>query len=296
MNRVSILLYHKSLSLSLINESIHFIIDNVNVSFTVDNNEISMILTGRKKCENLDKIFFLIFDYLFLLLGSYPKIIERKYNDKAVSISDLANKFLTSDNYYKNNMNLVAINSTILNKDCLNSFKNLNGDIISLLGYITSDVYKNVLFYHKILMLLQLVDGVYFSDKKLSDELRKTLGLKKKDRLYFRHKVQNLMEKFFRVHKSYNLGLMRHLRVTKRKYIDVLVDTRDAHSHIMNKEFQMSNTIEMYMHFEILYLAIRIFLIERYLISTSKHRIHFDKNGLEYYTTCFNQWVENTIR
>lgn len=81
---------------------------------------------------------------------------------------------------------------------------------------------------------------------------------------------------FFSYHRKYNLDILPLMHIGQYKYLRILTDTRNWYSHFWadkKKPDRLINGSEMLISFEIVYLIVRLYLIDKLSVSVDEERV-----------------------
>ena len=74
-------------------EKFEFKYDNVTVTLEIDNKKFIATFVGRKSVEKIMKVYQMVYDVIFLMLGGFPKRECVIVNDIEISTSEWVRKY-----------------------------------------------------------------------------------------------------------------------------------------------------------------------------------------------------------
>ena len=247
--------------------------------------DVSLVISGRKGYEKLRKLFFELFELLFIYLGHYPLILSLEYNGISADLKDLINKYHSSRRFGRL-LPTCDINAETINENALLHLRALKELPLFSLEYIVSSEYDSIIITHRLLLLLQAMEGLVTQTQRASVEvaLKKITGKTGKEKTHKKAVFFICRESFFGFHRKYNCEILQSLGLTKKSFLAKATDTRNVYSHFYNPkpdEIPISQGDETIYFFEILFFATRIFLctqlgikLKDQNIRESYYRIH----------------------
>ena len=98
MNTLKIVAWHKAFKTYYF-QPFEFTYQNITIRLEIKNRKIIITLSGRKSIEEIWKIYFKVYDLLFLFLGAFPKQERVLANDVEINMSERIRKYDTSSVY-----------------------------------------------------------------------------------------------------------------------------------------------------------------------------------------------------
>lgn len=256
MNEMKIMAVHKCFIINHI-EKFQNRIDNNIITVETRNDEIIIYIRSRKGRDKLCSFGFQIMEILFIYIGAFPEFKSVIINGVEQDTTQYANKFSTYSYYVRNDLLMCKINAESLNETVFQRFKMINHMPLSSMEYIFSQPYKKVNIAHKVTLLTHVIEGIT-PDK------------------YYKERVGDVFEEFFRYHRKYGCEIMHLLNKNRKSFIEVFVDTRHWYSHFLRESERigrMKSGTEMVIYFDILYYCIRFYLIKKLEVTVCGDKI-----------------------
>ncbi len=210
MNEMKILAVHKCFVVNHIKEFQNKIDNNI-ISVETRNDEILVYIRSRKGTDKLCSFGFQIMEILFLYMGAFPEFKLVTINGVEQDITQYANKFSTYSYFVRNDLLMCKIDAESLNETVFQRFKMINHMPVSSMEYIFSQSYKKVNIAHKVTLLTHVIEGI--TPNK-----------------FFKERVEDIFEEFFRYHRKYGCEIMNLLNKNRKSFVDVFVDTSISHN------------------------------------------------------------------
>lgn len=268
-------------------------IDNCKVEIESQQNNLYIQIIGRRKEEKLKKLLSDLETLFFFYLGSFPILESMHINDNMIDISNRANKFITSNNFLKDNLVICDINENTVTEQKIMGLRKIKSYPIYSFQCLLSQSYDSVITNHKMTLLLHIIDGLYEVDKnQLKIEKQ---NIKKKYPESNKGTVGDYMAAiywlcnnyFFRYHKKYACEIMPLLKVTQYKFMSRLAETRNWYSHFLKesqKPLRIVKGRDFIIYFELVCYMIRLSVIDRIGTTVDENRIK------EFYYTV-HDWI-----
>ncbi len=226
---------------------------------------INTNMSGDGKEEILWDTFSIVYDLLFVAVGSFPQLTSIMIDDSSVDLTKLAHKYTTAEAFKVDCFRVLNINSSLINSESIDKMKEINRKPLWSLEYIVSEAYSKVATVHKTALLLHTAEGLCNS-------------IDTQD-VSFISKMEAVFESFFRYQESESLidQFTSSFGETSDKFYKFLVDTRDDITHYLeeidktrstrNKELSLdrkanNSTIYMWELLFCIYIAIRLYIAE----------------------------------
>lgn len=189
---------------------------------------ISVSIVGRKGAEHLRKLFFEIIDMLFIYLGSCPSQETISINGVEIDRKSILEKYYPSVKYGRL-LALCDINASSINDTMLQKKREIEAVPLFSMEYLLSAGYDNLNVVHRLLLLLQAIEGIVSEAQRNSvlSELRK---LSKKTGKLGDHlqSVYFICKKsFFNYHRKYKCEILKLLGTSRSSFIKTATDTRN---------------------------------------------------------------------
>lgn len=285
INFLKVDLIHKSSEIQK-NKEFHFNYKDVKISFFKNSPTFTITLESKATEAILESIFFEIYDYLFLLLGSFPIIKILEINGKLSETSNFSRKYNTAKYFDRINLTFVPISKETINEKVLLEFRQINSDVISSLQFIVSEAYVDVVIFHKLMMILHVVDGLV--DRRLERKILEESNETKKEWSNYREKAGQVFKNFTYYDEKYNLDILSTMGLSNEEFLGSLADTRNSHSHFLKfKKLTIKSSIDQLIYFEFLYYSIRLFICDYYF---GLEEFYIEKNICNYYYSVYD-WI-----
>lgn len=244
---------------------------------------VTVLITGRKGAEHLRKLFFEIVDLLFIYLGSCPTQEAISINGVEIDSKYILDKYSPSKKYGRL-LAICDINASSLNEATLQKLRGVEATPFYSLEYILSSGYDNLNIVHRVLLLLQAMEGIVSDSQRDSVRIDLQTLSKKTGALgdhlpsvYFICK-----NSFFNYHRKYKCEILKLLGTSRWSFIKTATDTRNWYSHFLTdarvknkkeKKTPLTDGAEMLYYFEILFFASRLSLCEQMGLSLKESNI-----------------------
>ena len=148
----------------IISKSFEQTLDKFKVNFVYQKEQkdkLIVYINGNEKSQQkvMERLFFKIYDLIFLCAGRYPTLVEFNNED----LTNFIRKYDTSSIYKRTYFIYKKIDANVVcqkNIDKISEFNNNNHSLYSL-GYLMCSSYDKVLWEHKLTLLLHIIDGVF---------------------------------------------------------------------------------------------------------------------------------------
>ena len=269
-NNIKVTFSHKSF---LINNMKSFCteIQDKKIEFSFDGSILELNVCSENDYEEL-RTFCLELDcMMFLYLGTIESIF---YNGELQDITNLANRFTTDSRFIRSAMMVCKITSETINEEIYLKFKE---DILLTafysMQYLVSNAYKAILPVHRITLLSHVVEGVIDIElerrKEIDSNLREKFKITTGDSLgkYFIGESV-VLSVFIEEDRLYNSEILEILGTSEYNFLDTIKNTRAWYSHMWKQKEKinkLNDGKQMVTYFEIIYYAIRLYLIKEVL-------------------------------
>lgn len=146
-------------------QNIDFVAFNYTIS--LKRNEDNLIikiesLNNQSNNMKISTLFSGLFDLIYLCLGKFPKIISYLENGQSYNENELLKKYTSSPLFGKTYFSIRYVDIDVLNEQTLTNIINFNKKNYSLcsLEYLTSKTYDEIMWEHKLTLVLHVLDGV----------------------------------------------------------------------------------------------------------------------------------------
>lgn len=249
-------------------------IQDKKIEFSFDGSILELNVCSENDYEEL-RTFCLELDcMMFLYLGSFPTIESIFYNGELQDITNLANRFTTDSRFIRSAMMVCKITSETINEEIYLKFKE---DILLTafysMQYLVSNAYKAILPVHRITLLSHVVEGVIDIElerrKEIDSNLREKFKITTGDSLgkYFIGESV-VLSVFIEEDRLYNSEILEILGTSEYNFLDTIKNTRAWYSHMWKQKEKinkLNDGKQMVTYFEIIYYAIRLYLIKEVL-------------------------------
>ena len=253
-------------------------IDNIYVSVAFGNDEAELKFIGRKGKEKLSSLSVEVLSIIFIYMGSFPKIEAMRYNQEVLDASALSWKYFTDNYFRKRTSVLCQIDAAHINQTAVNNYRRIRKYPLYSMQSLISEAYTHTMTNHRILLLLHVIDGLVEDNQVAScpSEIMKKYKVSVRSCDYI-CKLYLLCNKyFFSYHRKYNLDILSLMHISQYKYLRILTDTRNWYSHFLadkKKPDRLINGSEMLISFEIVYLIVRLYLIDKLSVPVDEERV-----------------------
>lgn len=268
-------------------------IDNCNVVIerTIRPEAVEVSITGRKGEGHLRELFFEIIDLFFMYLGSCPTPETILVNNVVLDRMYYSDRYVPSSKYGKL-LAVCDISADTINDTTIQKRRNFELEPFFSLEFLLSSGYDNLNIVHRIVLFLQVMEGIVSDSQRVSVKSELQI-LSKKTNNPGQHSLSVYYickNCFFCYHKKYNCEILKLLGFSRREFIKSSTDTRNWYSHYLNetreqhkieKKTPLTDGSEMLYFFEILFFAMRIHLcgqldvdLKENNIKESYYRIH----------------------
>lgn len=249
-------------------DNIVFKYNNIKINIECSNEKLIIMLCGRKSIRKIEAVLFRIYDLLFLILGSFPKMESVFINNNQIDISKLVRKFVSATHFMEQEAILCEISSKTINENMLDKLEMINSNVLSSMEYIVSEYYGHMVTNHRIELMTHTIDGFLRHTQEycvLIKELKNKNP--KKNRIDYIDSVERVFRRFFFYHRKYNVQLLRCMHIkNKYEFLQIIADTRNDFTHFLeNKEHRLIKGKDMVYFIDLIFIANRLFLIEEVL-------------------------------
>lgn len=263
---------------------------NCFVSIRYSRGEIIVTTKSKKSVEKIESILLDIFSMFFIYQGFYPTIKSIKCNGIACN-RDLVGKYFTSKQFKRISHSVIEINENTLCDAVYKKYKELCGTYIYSFEYLCSECYEGITCNHKIMLLLHCLEGYIINSKY--EQLREKAvpkGIEGK----FGKRISFVLKVLFYYDKKFKAELLKLLKVSKKKMIDILSDTRNENSHNLSTVSPLSKNLALkdggYMiyYFYILYYIYRVFIVKELDLDV-------DEDKVKCYLYEIHDWLDDNL-
>jgi len=259
-------------------------INNDFINYSYEGSELILIIKSRKGKNKIKKFFYNLISLMYLYQGYYPLILKLYFNSDEESISDLSGKFFTDNCFRKISHSIVNVNGETISEKIFLNLKKITGSYLYSFEYITSQSYSKITANHKIMILLHSIEGGYINSKYYNQNFNFPKKLKNR----FERRIYFILKDFFYYDKILNVGLLKLLKISRFKMINILADTRNETSHNVKHPNSLKGGDYMIYYFYILYYAFRIFLI-------NELGLNLDVEKIKNYFYEIYDWLNNNL-
>lgn len=139
---------------------------------------------------------------------------------------------------------------------------------------------------HKFVLISHTIDGFVrhsFYENQLKQKVRL---VNPKAKVEYRHRVEVVFEPFFRYHKKFNCEILKAMRISKKKLVDVISDTRNDFSHFLDKKIErLHSGSDMLHYFYVINFALRLFLLSNII------KVCLDDRCVKEYMFTLHDWI-----
>lgn len=261
------------------------------VKFEQTNSVVEVTIIGRKSSEKLNSFFFELLSMMFLYLGSFPKIEKLFVGEQEVDVSKFANKYVSYSYFERKDSYICEISELTICEETYNEFKKMPQMPIYSMQYLVSEHYQYMNIAHKVTLLTHIIDGITHmpaNKKQMKNALRTKYNIPKSEEVgdYLIH-ADIALTPFFKLHSSYNCGIIPFLGKSRYNFLRIVSDTRNWYSHFL-KETQkidrLKSGMEMVIFFELNLYCLRIYIIQ-------SMNIAIDKDATKEYLYTVHDWI-----
>ena len=291
MNSIKIVTNHK------VFESYHFKefvfqYENIQINLSLDEKKFVIVLLGRKSIKKMMDIFFIVYDLVFLILGSFPRREKVFINDLEVDTIKWVKKYNTSSHYIEKESRLCEISLDTVNANTLKNMANIHNQTLSSLEYIVSEYYGHIVTYHRIVLMTHTIEG-FFRHTKDYNLLLQELKIKntRKKKIDYIENVERVFRCFFYYHKKNNVQILKciHLK-NKQLFYKIIADTRNDFSHFLeNNKHRMIEGKDMVYFIDLIFLADRLFILKEIL------NLSIIDEQVKEYMYILHDWIDSMI-
>lgn len=266
--------------------TIHFISDNIDISLANNNKNFELLLSSKKGIKAIEKKFYEVYNFLFLIIGYFPRIQIYQINGIEIDISMIAGKYNTSSHFIKSYSPLCSIDKNIVNANVLSRFTSfVHGKSLSSLEYLTCAEYEHVVVDHKFVLVLHIIDGFIknsYKEEILLKEARREYGNKAK--VKYKKRVRSIFTIFFYYHRKFNCEILKLLDVNTDNFIENICHTRDGLSHLINMPNIISKGDLLIRYFDLTIFSLRLFLLKELAVPLME-------DNVKEYLNVFHDWI-----
>lgn len=285
MNTVEIIAEHTAFDVYWF-QKFEFCYSNVKIELNCPNGKLEIQLSGRKSIDKIFIIFYLLFDLLFLILGGYPIIQDVLTNGEKIDISEWSRKYDTSSHFMKRGLRVADVSINNINANTLGLLETVHHRSLYSMQYLVCKEYEHIVADHKFVLVSHTIDGFVrhsFYENQLKQKVR---FVNPKAKVEYRHRVEAVFEPFFRYHRKFNCEILKAMRVSKKKLVDVVSDTRNDFSHFLDKKAERLNSgCDMLHYFYVINFALRLFLLSNMI------KVYLDDRCVKEYMFALHDWI-----
>lgn len=249
-------------------------IQDKEVHFSFSKDILEMEVTSSDSYDQLESFCLEIDSMMYLYLGSFPEIKLINYNEVIKDITNLADRFSTDSRFNRVTMTLCDITPATINEETYLKFKNnVLGIPVCSMQYLVSSNYKAVLSVHRLTLMTHVMEGIInICQEKRSEinkELREKYSIEKGENLgKYLIQASVVVAPLLQANKVYKADILELLKCDEYLFLKIITDTRNWYVH-MWKEKDKTNKLRegtpMAIYFELLYCAVRLYLIKTFL-------------------------------
>ena len=269
------------------------------VCFNKQFSKLEIIITNNRKVNHMaemEKIFFNIYDMMFLCLGRYPKL--EKFNDE--DTTKFVSKYFTSQNFNKRFFIFKEIDEEVISEQNLEKIQKFNNKSVSLysLQYLVCEKYNDVLWEHKLTLLLHIIDGFCNILPFDLEKVKINFALEFKESLENQDintvgeyilKVYNLIKQYFYIFPDISQSVLQLLGKDNYTFLKTIEETRNWYSHLDTKE-KKSGRINSKDGKSLSYLFIIVCTL-RQKILTEYFDIRLNMSTIRESYACIHDWI-----
>lgn len=291
MNTFKVIAEHKVFSTYFF-EPFEFTYQNVVIRLELQQKKLIMTLQGRKSIKKIKKIFFELYDLLFLILGGFPKRICVLENNLSCDTTKWLGRFDTSSHYMEDDARLCEISLNTINENVLDKMSNVHYQSLSSIEYIVSENYKPMITNHKIELMAHTIEGLLRHTSiynQLFQQLKRNNPRKQK--IDYIEIVERLFTCFFSLHRKYKGEILNCIHVkNKHEFFEIIADTRNDFSHFLEKkQHRLIKGKDMIYFIDLIFYAERLFVL--------KEILEISISGLEAkeYMFVLHDWIDELV-
>lgn len=295
LNKIKITFLHKTFRHNNM-KSFSTEIQGRKINFCFDGEILELIVYSDDEYDELKSFCLELDSMMYLYLGSFPEIKSIEYNDELKDITKLANRFSTDLNFNRATMILCDITSETVNEEIYIAFRN---NVLQIpfysMQYLVSSKYKEVMPAHRLTLMTHVVEGIIDIEQEKRSEIGKELKEKynvEKGKKLGKYLIQasSVTDQFIQADNIYNADILKLLECNEYTFLQTIKDTRNWYSHMWKEDDEDKiNKIEegsmMVIYFEILYCAVRLYLIRNIL------ELDIESNYISEYLYVLHDWI-----
>lgn len=253
-------------------------IDGFITSVYGEEQKLKITIEGRDTQEKAHDLLMDLLCIFFLYLGGFPRIVKIEADNVQVDTEHYVNKYHTWNYFMRNDLAFCNINTDTINDQIVQRYKKIPQMPLFSFQYLVSENYQHVLVPHRITLLLHIIDGI------IPDEIIKRTKKEIKDKYHECNEsidnIGNYMAKayylcrnhFFRYDKTLEWGILSILQTSEYEFLQTISHTRNWYSHFCfkNKPHKLEQGEDMMIYFQIVFDAIRLYLIDEMRITLYK--------------------------
>lgn len=226
-------------------KNVEFIASNHEISLKIKDDNLFLRIQGlNKKSKNISisTLFSAVFDLIYLCLGKFPEIISYTENGQTSKDCELLKKYISSPFFGRTYFAIRCIDSDVINEQTLINIIRLNETNYSLcsLEYLTSKTYDEIMWEHKLTLILHAFDGVCNYLNLNVEDLKKDFSLKYESNSQncvggYIAFVEYAFDKYFFNYDVSDAILLALKRKSKFAFLQGIEQFRNFYSHLLNK-------------------------------------------------------------
>lgn len=291
MNTLKVITVHNTFKTYFF-DSFEFSYQNVVIRLEVQQKKLVITLVGRKSIEKILKIFFRLYDLLFIILGAFPKIVSVLANDLVYDTGQWIGKFDTASHYIEKEARLCEISIDTINENILQKMSRVHYRTLSSIEHIVSENYRYMITDHRIELIAHTIEGLLIHTtiyNQLFQMLKRNNP--RKTKVDYVESVERVFACFFSFHRKYNCQILKRIHVRSRyEFYRIIADTRNDFSHLLeSKQYRLIKGSDMAYFIDLILYAERLFITNEILgIAIS------DEQAKEYMYV-LHDWIDELV-
>lgn len=263
MNTLKVTAVHKTFEKYFF-ETFKFSYHNVIIELAIQDKKLIVTIDGEKTFEEILKIFYKVYNLLFLILGGFPKVESVLENNVKSDTEEWAKKYDTASHFMLSEARLCEISLKTINKNILDKMSNVHHQTLSSVEYVVCEYYSHVVTNHKIELISHTIDGflrhtIFYN--QLLQQLKKSNP--KKGKIDYIESVERLFNCFFKLHQKYDCQILDCIHVQdEHEFCEIIADTRNDFSHFLESQAnRLIKGSDMVYYIDLIFYAERLFIL-----------------------------------
>ncbi len=291
MNTLKVTTVHRTFETYFF-EAFNFSYYNVMIKLAIQDGKLVITIDGEKAFEEILKIFYKVYNLLFLILGGFPKVESLLENNVKLDTREWVKKYDTDSHFMISEARLCEMSLKTINKTILDKMSDVHHQTLSSVEYIVCEYYSHIVTNHRIELISHTIDGflehtIFYN--QLLQQLKKSNPKKRK--VDYIESVERLFTCFIKLHQKYDCQILDCIHVqNEHEFYEIIADTRNDFSHFLE-----SKSHRLIKGSDMVYFIDLIFYAERLFILTEIFGISISDVQAKEYMYILHDWIDEIV-